>query len=444
MTARIDFDRLLTNWMTDEVGPVEAATYLAETLELIDRTPQRPSRPWSGIALPRRWTRVELSAALRAAILVALLILALVAAALVGGFRLPPTVPVGPGLIFVTTGEGDLAVVDPEGGAKELGATASPETMTSVSPDGTRIAFWTWVVETDNAGIDTVTVPLTVAHIDGSDPTVILDGVDPPISTVEGRPEWSPDSRSLAFGSGGRIFRIAVDGTGLTTLADDGLLHRSAPSWSPDGNWIAIHASTPRDEPVARPIGSVHVVRPDGTEETVVSGDTQVWGGNFGPAWSADSRQLAYVTPETITDPQFGEFTVPGGIEIATLGPSGWVAAPVRGVEGIGDQVMLLWSPVGNRLAYVRETGANADGYLESLLTYVDEEGALHTVTDEPVSQGFCWSPDGTRIAAITVSGELVAYDVATGARDEAFVYPLTNLNVGDACVWSAWAGEAR
>ena len=432
MTARNDFDRLLTNWLTDEVGAVEATPYLAETLDLVDRTPQRPSRPWSGPGIPRRWTRIELPAAAGTAILVALLVLALIVAALIGAFRPAPSpIPTGPGLIVVATGDGGLAVVDPEGGFDPLPASEGSETMTSVSPDGTRIAYWTWLTETDNQGNDTTTVPLTIANLDGSEPNVILDGVEPPNTTVEERPQWSPDGRFLVFSTRGKIYRVGVDGSGLTTLADDGRFHRSAPTWSPDGTWIAFHASPPSTEPVVRPLGSINVMRPDGMDETVVSGDTQVWSGNFGPAWSADSERLAYVTTGT-----------PQGIEIASLGPSGWTTAPVAGVEGLGDQVMFQWAPVGDRLAYMQEV--IAPDVSQYRLMLVEADGTLRPATAEPLSQGFCWSPDGTRLAAITLTGELVAYDVATGARDETFDYPLTNLNVGDACVWSAWAGEPR
>jgi len=191
-----------------------------------------------------------------------------------------------------------------------------------------------------------------------------------------------------------------------------------------------------------RPLGAVHVIRPDGTDETVVSGETVVWSGNFGPAWSADSRRLAYVTPETLVHPEFGEYTVPKGIEIATRASSGWTRSPVAGVEGIGDQVMLLWAPVGERLAFVRELGADPEGFLQSALTVVEPDGTLRTVTEEPVSQGFCWSYDATRIAAIIVEGRLLAFDVATGV--EVADFGTTVLNVGDACVWSGWAGQSN
>lgn len=442
MTARHDFDRLLTTWLTDEVGPVVQPPYVAETLDLVERTEQRRAWPWSGLAISRRWLRVDVPARAWAVIVVMLLVLALVVLAVIGAFRTPT--PSGPGRIVVTILDGPLAVVNPDGGYDEFPGTAGSPTMASVSPDGTRVAWWSWVVETSPDGMDTTTVPLTVSALDGSDPVQVLDGVDPPIRGVEGRPQWSPDGRSIVFGSAGTIYRVDLDGGDVTMLAADPLVHRSAPTWSPDGSRIAFHAAPQSDEPVARPIGAVHTIRVDGTEETIVSGEAQVWSGNFGPAWSADSRGLAFVTPRSGTDPDYGDFTVPDGIAIARLEASGWTTAPVAGVEGIGDQVMLDWAPIGERLAYMREGDPTPDGLVPSVLVLVERDGTLRSVTTEPLAQGFCWSPDATRIAAMILDRGLVALDVETGEVVADFGIGIGNLNVGDACVWSAWAGEPR
>ena len=438
MTARHDFDRLLTTWLTDEVGPVDQPSYVAETLDLVERTEQRRARPWSGIEIPRRWMRVGVPARAWALIVVMLLVVALVVLALIGAFRQP--VPSGPGRIVVTILDGPLAVVNPDGGFEEFPGTAGSPTMASVSPDGTRVAWWTWIVETSPDGMDTTTVPLTVAALDGSDPVQVLDGVDPPIRGVEGRPQWSSDGRSIVFGAAGTIYRVDLDVGDATVLAADPLVHRSAPTWSPDGAWIAFHAAPASDQPVARPIGSVHAIRVDGTAETVVSADAQVWGGNFGPTWSADRRRLAFVTPRSFTDPEYGELTVPDGIAIATLEASSWTTASVEGVEGIGDQVMLDWAPRGERLAYMREGEPTPEGILPSVLMLVEPDGTLRQLTTELLGQGFCWSPDATRIAAMVLDRGLVALDVETG--EIVADLGITNLNVGDACVWSAWAGE--
>jgi hypothetical protein len=441
MTARNDFDRLLTTWLTDEVGPVAQPSYVTEPLDLVARTEQRRTLPWSGYEIPRRWTRIDLPVRTWLVVVVTLLMIALVVAALIGAFRQPSPTPTGPGRILVTTLDGPLAVVSPDGGVDELPQTDGVPTMASVSPDGTRVAWWSWVVETSPDGMETTTVPLTVAGLDGSKPMQVLDGVNPLIRGVEGRPQWSPDGRFIVFGSGGTIYRVEVDAGDVGVLVGDRLVHRSAPVWSPDGARIAFHASPASEEPVFRAIGSVHTVRADGTEEIVVSGETPVWAGNFGPTWSADSRRLAFVTPRTVSDPQFGEFTVPGGIAVTSLEGSVWATAPVDGVEGLGDQVMLDWAPRGERLAYMREGEPTPDGLVPSVLMLVEGDGSLRQVTTEGLAQGFCWAPDATRIAAMLLDDGLVALDVETG--EVVGDLGIGSLNVGDACVWSAWAGEA-
>jgi hypothetical protein len=441
MTTRHDLDRVLTAWLTDEVGPVDQPAYFAETLDLVDRTPQRRAWPWSGLAIPRRWTRRDLPAGAWAVIVVMLLVLALVVAALISALRLPPPTPTGPGRIIVTSGEGDLVVVNPEGGVEELPRTPATETMASVSPDGTRIAYWTWPFDPGD-GSATSAVPLTVAALDGSGPVTILDGVDPPISTVEGRPQWSPDGRSLVFGADGKVHRVTIETRELTTIGDDGRFRRAAPILSPDGQWIAVHVSPISTEPTPRPLGAVHILRADGSEEIAVSGETVAWGGNFGPSWSADSRRLAFVTPRQGTDPQYGEFTVPDGISVSIRGASGWTTSSVAGVVGIDDQVMLDWAPRGQRLAYMATGEATPDGLVPSVLMVVEPDGTLRQLTTELLGQGFCWSPDATRIAAMIFDRGLVALDVETGEVAEDF--GIGELNVGDACVWSAWAGEPQ
>jgi len=443
MTARPDFDRLLTAWLTESAGPLHAPSYLAETMDLVDRTPQRRAWPWSGVRGPLRGLRVDVRPEVRAVLLVTLLVLALIVAAIAGAFRTPSPIPVGSGQIVITTA-GDITVVDSAGKARTIGVTPVDETMASWSPDGTRIAYWTWVIEALPDGSENISVALTVVAADGTDPVVVVDGVEPQIMSVQGPPQWSPDGRSLVFGSdapaglGGTIYRVGVDGTGLTALADDGLRIRSGPTWSPDGAWIAIRAA-PLDSPVGpRSVGSVHVIRPDGSGETLVSGDTRVWAATFGPTWSADSRRVAYI--RAAPDVPDGTSGHPDTIEIAVLGDAGWTRTALPDAGPLDDQVMMAWSPIGARLAYMRNNrGPTAEGIIGYELTVIDEDGKLRPITPEPLSQGFCWAPDGLRIAAITLDQRLVAFDVATGARLDDF--GVADVNVGDACRWSAAAG---
>jgi dipeptidyl aminopeptidase/acylaminoacyl peptidase len=420
MTARHDLDRVLTAWLTDQLGPVEAPSYFGETLDLIDRTPQRRAWPWSGLAVPRRWTRIDLPAGAWALIVVMLLLIAIVVAALIGALRLPT--PSGPGRIAVIA-YGDVWSVDPGFGQRRLEIAGGSETMPSWSPDGTRVAVWTF--EPDSAG---GVAALSVVSADGSGSVTIADGFEPRIPVVEAPAQWAADGRSLVFASEGQLFRVALDGT-LTRIPNDGPLRRSTPIASPDGEWLAFVASTDAFARILPPIGSLRIVRADGSDETLVSGETPVVGGNGLPAWSADGRSISYVA-------RVGE--ADAAIEVATLSDSGWTQRRFAGAPPPEEDITPRWDPVRMRLGYQRLSGSLPDGTANLQLTVIDEGGAVRLLQTEPLGFGFCWSPDGTRVATASLDQSLIVVDVDSGG----VVTEIELLKVGgtEGCTWSAAA----
>ncbi|HEV2216361.1 MAG TPA: DPP IV N-terminal domain-containing protein [Candidatus Dormibacteraeota bacterium] len=94
------------------------------------------------------------------------------------------------------------------------------------SPDGTRLAF----NDANSAGTGS---EVYVVMLDGSAPVQITND---PHSIWEAWPDWSPDSRWIAFaraGEGQQLFAVHPDGTGqvqLTTSAGDKILPRWRPS----------------------------------------------------------------------------------------------------------------------------------------------------------------------------------------------------------------------
>ena len=93
--------------------------------------------------------------------------------------------------------------------------------------------------------------------------------------------------------------------------------------------------------------------------------------------------------------------------------PGIWTAAAdgshLRRLERRGDNP--LWSPVGNRIAYLAPSGA-----LPWALRLVAPQGGVSTTLLRSGLGGliFGWSPDGRRIAFADSSGELAVVDVAT------------------------------
>jgi TolB protein len=114
------------------------------------------------------------------------------------------------------------------------------------------------------------------------------------------QPAWSPDGRSLAWlvagdlaGDGGYQIGLAVFDLGARTGS---LTHVFQPAgggelpldvtWSPDGAWIAF--VTFGEPPATGRVPNLWVVRPDGTDETLV-------GAGLSPVWSPDGARLAFL-----------------------------------------------------------------------------------------------------------------------------------------------------
>jgi Tol biopolymer transport system component len=116
----------------------------------------------------------------------------------------------------------------------------------AVSPDGATICFP--VRQAQRASLRCTTA-------DGTGMRVLFDSLD-----VRGAPSWSPDGRWLAFaardGDVIRVFKIPAAGGAASRLVDS---VSSNPVWSPDGTFI-LYSGTARGRVVP-----VKAVRPDGT-----------------------------------------------------------------------------------------------------------------------------------------------------------------------------------
>ncbi len=107
---------------------------------------------------------------------------------------------------------------------------------------------------------------------------------------------WSPDGNTIAYaGTGSNSFGLF----GIHLVDSDGtnkrLFHAGvagAPSWSPDGQWIAFHEGA-------------HIYKKHVTGDSLVQLTLQ--GRNFYPAWSPDGQFIAY-------DRSIADDTGPAGI----------------------------------------------------------------------------------------------------------------------------------
>ena len=214
----------------------------------------------------------------------------------------------------------------------------------------------------------------------------------------------------------------------LTSAADRDI---AAPAWSPDGGWIAFtQNSDPLDPP---PItNNLYVIGGDGSGPFQLTSGSNVWGFD----WSPDGEQLAYSYGETDSDADIWIVDASGGV-------------PVR-VTDLGDTVGAVepaWSPDGTQIAF--ERGTRPGGfYWESNLYMVGVAGGAPSpaitvpLAAGPVNHSPSWSPDGTRIAYLSVyedgGGVIWVVNLAAGTE--------TAISVGapeaNHPIWSPVADE--
>jgi hypothetical protein len=403
-------------WLLEgpERGPADG---LETTLAATRRVEQRP--PWA-IAewwRPASWISPGRSRTLAIALLVvAITVLALVAFVIGSQHRLPP--PFGPaanGRIVYDTGiGGEVYLANADGTNPKRIDGEGIERWPVFSPDGTKIAFWTRPVvgqAGQNASNNALNVPfhIVVTNADGSDPHVIGGGRT--FHACCPRPvAWSPDSRSIAFvvwaGGNDELWVLQVDGPGPAgPLISDGSSHQQ-PSWSPDGQWIAVAEEKPGD-PSIHAIVAIH---PDGKGRLELHTQRQIGEdeGAFGAAlgWSPDSARLAYARgrdPAAPDDPTYDallEVVGLDGVERRVFSESsGWL-----------DD--LSWSPDGRSIAVLV-------GESETSIQVID----LATGIARPISRcsshydsALRWSPDGRYL--VDACPERHGLVSATGSSD--------------------------
>ena len=232
-----------------------------------------------------------------------------------------------------------------------------------------------------------------------------LDGSQRRQLTFEGnngRPDWSPDGRRIAFGSidagHSRIAVMDADGSNVRRLREGS----PDPDWSPNGTHIAF--SHPAMMPDGRIGSQIWIMNADGSGARQVTHSPTFKGG---PSWSPDGKRLAFIhvrnpgSPDN-PQPQIGIMNADGtGERVLTTEdrtnvrrePDGRVVV----LETAHDANAPAWSPVGVRIAfwsgietrYGQVWTIRADGTDARQLT----EDPTHRNSDDP-----SWSPDGKQI----------------------------------------------
>jgi Tol biopolymer transport system component len=266
------------------------------------------------------------------------------------------------------------------GAAHGIGAGVPPPNPVDQAPawsaDGKRVVFSSWRLG-ENRG-----VALASVSVDGSDERVIARGwplalspdgqwvASPPtVTRVDGTearslgrpgtPVWSPDSRRIALSYDG-LWVVDRDGGGLAQLAPNGA---SAPSWSPDGEWISYAFRRGGD-----PSGDIDLMivnSSGGAPQPLVEAP----GHQFQPTWSPDGSLIAFLAQ---------------GSTIHVVRPDG---SELRGFSNAISESSFAWMPDSRRLVFA----SKGIVLLDVASGRVDR---VNNLGDSPSP-----SPDGSRMA---------------------------------------------
>lgn len=239
-------------------------------------------------------------------------------------------------------------------------------------------------------------------------------------------PAWSPDRARVAFtspedGGGIALYVVAVDGTGLTRLAD-GLRPYAGPVWSPDGARIAYAVEG------GWTVGANQIEpdRPGIRVVEIASGRiVDVTGGRIrdplSPTWSPAGDRLAFVSREP--EDRFGSESAPsagavlpsGEVYVATLA-TGQLASVSAG--RLPHPWRVDWSPGDDRmLVYTRAPGMSYDRDRVRVVLLDAGSGAIADLpTGGERVTAPVWSPDGSRLAYVAGERTVVVRRLDDGA----------------------------
>jgi len=206
----------------------------------------------------------------------------------------------------------------------------------------------------------------------------------------------SSDGKTVAFDSGGQVFKASVDTGDIKQVTKDGGV---APCFSPDGTKIA-YLTPPiwQDKPPGR-LSEVWVISANGEDPIKVSGELRENLSRTGPTWSPDGRMIAFgqLVRVTTTTPRSEICIIP----ISEKGNS--LASPVQIELPLFSRDFLTgWTP-DNTIGLLLETPFHMYAYTVPISGgKATQVSPLNGIASHPR-----WLPDGKRISIRWQGGSL-------------------------------------
>jgi len=170
---------------------------------------------------------------------------------------------------------------------------------------------------------------------------------------------FSPDGGSLVyartacFQCGSEIWRSALDGSDQQLLFTDPEFRVQHVAWSPDGNLVAF-TRWRESSGITSAQGELWVMATDGSAGRLLSPALTGYYIQFGPAWSPDSQQIAFIRADSAIGEPYGNIYVVNAL-----------SGEVRPLTRFQSAHLLepIWSPDGTRIAFVASLSDSSDRF---------------------------------------------------------------------------------